>query len=234
MKALGVIPARGGSKRVPQKNIRLLGDRPLLEYSIRSAQAARLLDRALISTDDEEVARVARQCGGDIPFMRPAALAADRSPDKPFLRHALEWGRQNWSADIDVVVVLRPTNPFRQPEHIDSAIRFLRESGADSVRSVCKVEGVHHPYWMYQKDENGAARPAVPGIDIRDYYQSQLLPPVFRLSGLVDVIKSDVLLREEWPLYGHDMRLLEFTERESFDIDTMEDLEYGNWLLKKG
>ncbi|MGB0367768.1 MAG: hypothetical protein ACPGD8_00075, partial [Flavobacteriales bacterium] len=133
---------------------------------------------------------------------------------------------------IDAVCYLRPTSPFKTSEIIDAAISQLDGSEFDSVRTVTKVEGVHHPYWMFKK-ENGVVEPAVPGVSIAKYHQSQLLPPVFRLNGVVDIIKVDALLNQNAPLYGLKMDVLEIDESVSHDIDTHADFEYCEWLMSR-
>jgi CMP-N-acetylneuraminic acid synthetase len=112
-------------------------------------------------------------------------------------------------------------------------VEYFNEIGADSVRSVTRVEGVHHPYWMFKRDENGVVVPAVDGVSIEEYYQSQLLPPVFRLNGVVDVISKEVVLNTSLPLYGRNMEVFELEESVSVDIDTEEDFKYCEWLMQQ-
>lgn len=231
MKILGVIPARSGSKRVEGKNVKPLAGKPLIQYTIEAANASAKLFDTIVSTDSQDIADIAERVGGKSPFLRPAELATDGAGDRDVLAHAIKWYEENVS-EIDAVCYLRPTSPLRQAVHIDAVLNHLEDSGADSVRSVTKVEGVHHPYWMYTRNEEGKVVSAVPNITIEEYYQSQLLPPVFRLNGVVDVIRKNVVLDRSLPLYGNTMELYELDEAVSMDIDTEEDFAYCEWLVK--
>ncbi len=232
MNVLGIIPARGGSKRVPKKNIKTLGSKPLIAYTIEAAKASINLTDFVISTDSEEIAAVAKNYGAKVPFIRPSELALDATSDRPVLIHALKHYLANNEVEIDAICLLRPTSPFRTAASINKGIALIESSGSDSVRSMTKVEGVHHPYWMFQSND-GLATGVVPNVSIEKYYQSQLLPPVFRLNGCVDIIKTEVLLNEKLPLYGNSMQILEIDERESLDIDTQQDFEYCEWLISR-
>ena len=233
MKIVGIISARAGSKRVPNKNIKPLNGKPLIAYTIEAALAATQLDRIIVSTDGEEISNVAMSLGADVPFIRPEELAQDDTPDKPVFRHALNWLKTNANYTADAVVILRPTTPFKTAGLIDEVIEFFKSSGADSARTVTKSEGVYHPYWMYNKDEEGRASSFVDGIDISQYYQSQLLPPAYRLNGVVDIIKSDIVSNDSDSLYGDDMRIYEIPEAISIDIDTEMDFEICESLMEK-
>ncbi len=229
MKVLGVIPARGGSKRVPGKNIKELGGKPLINYTIAATQESELLFDFIVSTDDDEIASTAKAAGAKVPFLRPAELSEDKIGDKPVLEHALAWYEEN-HGEIDAICLLRPTSPFKTANIIDEAIAMLEANGCDSIRTMTKVEGVHHPYWMY-KDVEGLAQGVFKGISVQEYYQSQLLPLVYRLNGVVDVMKKETLLSGN-NIYGNNIKILEISERESMDIDTQEDFEYCEWLIK--
>lgn len=231
MKILGVIPARSGSKRVERKNVRLLAGKPLIQYTIEAANVSTKLFDTIVSTDSHDIATLAESLGGKAPYLRPAELATDKSGDRDVLTHAINWYEKNVS-EIDAVCYLRPTSPLRKAVHIDSVLGHLEISRADSVRSVTKVEGVHHPYWMYTRNQEGKVVSAVPGISTEEYFQSQLLPPVYRLNGVVDVIRKNVILNHSLPLYGNNMELFELDETVSMDIDTEEDLGYCEWLMK--
>jgi len=224
MKVLGLIPARGGSKRVPKKNIRLLNGKPLITYTIEAAQKSIKLDRIIVTTDSLEIANICKKAGAEVPFIRPAEFAKGNTPDKPVLIHAIKWLKENENYYPDIIVILRPTTPFKTPEIIDKVITMLKQTGADSVRTMTKVEGVLHPYWMYKKYDSNRAIPFCSEISIDEYYQSQLLPIVFRINGVVDAIKTDVILNHIF-LYGEDMRFFEISEGFSIDIDTEIDLQ---------
>lgn len=231
MEVLGIIPARGGSKRLVGKNLRTLNKRPLIVYTIDAARKSKKINRLIVSTESPEIKKVSETAGAEVPFIRPQELAGDNVPDKPVLLHALNQLKSDENYLPDIVVLLRPTTPFKTPEVIDSVIDSLVDKKIDSVRTVTKVEGVYHPYWMYKKDFQNLAVPFIEGIDVAKYYQSQLLPPVFRLNGVVDAIKSEVILKKT-RLYGSKMQILEIPEELSFDIDTELDLKICEMLIK--
>src|SRR5258708_262302 len=146
MRVLGVIPARGGSKGIPRKNIQLLCGIPLLQYAAESALAARLLSRVILTTDDEEIAEVGRRCGLEVPFLRPLELAEDRTPMLPVVQHAVR-SLEQAGDHFDAICLLQPTNPLRQPEDIDSCIELLEARSADAAVTVLQVPVKYNPHW---------------------------------------------------------------------------------------
>lgn len=219
MKVLGIIPARGGSKRIPKKNIRLLAGKPLIAYTIDAALQSTNIERLIVSTDDEKIAEVAKKCGAEVPFMRPAYLAEDTTLDQPVFRHVLDLLKERENYAPEVVLNLRPTTPFKTPQTIDRVIQKMVETNADIVRTMTLVEGVHHPYWMYRLSDEGQALPLMDNIDVSDYYQRQLLPPVYRINGVVDAMKADIIYNGNI-LDNRNMKGAVISERESIDIDT--------------
>src|SRR5204862_1417570 len=188
MRTLGVIPARGGSRGVPRKNLRDLGGKPIVAWAIETARACPRIDRVVVSTDDDEIGQVARRHGADVPFLRPPELARDETPDRPVYDHAVAWLAENAGYRPDVVVWLRPTAPLRESRDIAEALDLLEGTGCDSVRSVCAAE--HHPYWMMRL-EGDRLRPLLDQHDATTFHQRQLLPPVYRLNGAVDVVRTE-------------------------------------------
>lgn len=231
-KVLGVIPARCGSRRVPGKNVRLLDGQPLIAFTITAAAESALLTRTIVSTDSADVARVAVKHGGDVPFLRPADLSTDEAPDRPYLLHALDWFERQVDASPDAVALLRPTTPFKSGRLIDDAILLLQESGADSVRSVTLVEGVHHPFWMFDVDDTGRLLALDPENSIEKFPRSQKLPPLYRLNGVVDVVRTATLRDTRQSTYGSDMRMIEVPSGLAHDIDTEEDFALCDALAK--
>lgn len=230
MRILGIIPARGGSKRVPQKNIKLLAGKPLIAYTIEASLNSSYIDRLIVSTDDIKIKKIAEQYGAESPYLRPAELAKDETPDQPVFRHALEWLKESEGYEPDIIVSLRPTTPFKTGEIIDSVIRKMIDSNADIVRTMTRAEGVHHPYWMYKIKENDAVIPFDDNIDICRYYQRQLLPPVYRINGVVDAYKSQVIYGGNI-LSSLNMKTVVISERESIDIDTEHDFMICECIL---
>jgi len=145
---LALIPARGGSKGIPGKNIRRLAGKPLLQYTVEAAQAAHSLGRIALSTDSPEIAALGRALGVETPFLRPTELAQDATPTLPVILHALDWLATEAGYAPEVLVLLQPTAPLRTAQHIDEAVRLLIQSEADAVVSVCAVPGHFHPDWQ--------------------------------------------------------------------------------------
>lgn len=231
-RTLALIPARGGSKGIPRKNIRLLDGKPVLTYAVEAGLNARLVDRVLCSTDDEEIARVARAAGADVPFLRPAELALDTTEDLPVFLHALRWleAHEGWVPEI--VVNLRPTSPLRRVEHVDNAIQLLVDSGADSVKSVCVARMHPHKMWT----------PAV-GPLLRPYLQTPFrlergpdvpraeLETVYWQNGVVDVTWRTVIV-EQGRMIGERVAGLVVEPEDSADLDTPLDLVVAETLLR--
>src|SRR5581483_400682 len=154
MRVLGLIPARGGSKGVPRKNIRLLGGKPLLAYTAEAALAAQRLTRVVLSTDDEEIAAVGQSFGVEVPFLRPVELAQDNTPTLPVVQHALRWFEEH-DTRFDAICLLQPTSPLRRAADIDASIELLERSDADTVISVLPVTLEYNPPWFYSQNKAG-------------------------------------------------------------------------------
>lgn len=217
---LALVPARGGSKELPRKNLETVGGTPLVGLAVEVALAAGSVDRVVVSTDDDEIAAVAERHGAEVPFRRPAELATHDVGDFPVAAHALAWLDEHEGYRPELLVWLRPTCPLRTAADVEGAVALLRESGADCVRSVCPSE--HHPYWMKQLDGD-RLRPFLPDADERDYPRRQLLPPVYRLNGAVDAVRvASAIAAGE--LFPGDMRGFVMPAGRSFDVDTATDL----------
>lgn len=193
MHVLGIIPARGGSKGVPRKNLYPLAGKPLIAYSIISAQQARSLDRFIVSTDDPEIASVARAYGAEVPFMRPAELAQDDTPDLPVFQHCLWWLWEYERYRPDIIVHLRPTQPLRRHSDIDEVAELLMETGADSVKSVRLVK--EHPHKMW-RIEHGQLVPYLETefrLRVGPDYPRQKLEPIYVSSAVVDAVWTRII-----------------------------------------
>jgi CMP-N,N'-diacetyllegionaminic acid synthase len=225
--ALGLIPARGGSKGVPRKNIRELAGKPLVAWTIETALGCARIDRLVVSTDDEDIAAVCRELGAEVPFLRPPELAEDATPDRPVYQHALDWLARNDGYRPDAVVWLRPTAPLRVAQDIEAVLDLLAASGCDSVRSVCPAE--HHPLWM-RTLEGDRLRPLLDGGE--EYHQRQLLPPVYRLNGAVDAVRHESASAGP-ELFGGDVRGYLMPADRSVDLDTTLDFVVAERLLEE-
>jgi CMP-N,N'-diacetyllegionaminic acid synthase len=230
MEVLALIPARGGSKALPRKNVRLLAGKPLIAHSIGHALAAETVARTIVSTDDEEIAEAARAAGAEVPFTRPAELAQDDSPDLGVFQHALLWLRENEGYSPELVMHLRPTHPVRRVERIDEAARALAaDPRADSLRSVSGPEQTPYKMWRIA---DGYLEPLLEVEGLRDAHSQprQLLPEVWWQNGYVDVIRPRTILELE-SMSGE--RILPFVVDEpTVEIDYEDALERAEELLR--
>ena len=223
---LALIPARGGSKGIPRKNIRSFAGYPLIAWSIAAAKKSKLVTRVIVSTDDEEIAAVARQWGAETPFLRPAELAQDKTTDLPVFMHALKWLEDVEGYRADIVVQLRPTSPIRPQTMVDDAIRILlNHKDADCVRGV--VPAGQNPFKMWRF--NGEEKPLgqlleVPGIHEPYNAPRQILPPVYWQTGHIDAIRTSTIVDKE-SLTGNAIYPLVIDPKYTVDIDTPADWE---------
>ncbi len=227
---LALIPARGGSKGVPRKNVKILAGKPLIAWTIETALRASCINRVIVSTDDDEIAAVSREYGAEIPFIRPSKFASDAATDMPVYQHTLYWLEKNEGYKPEIVVWLRPTSPLRSSQDIDMAVIKLINTKADWVRSICLVGT--HPYWVYQLGENDRLSPFVDGVLVEDFLQRQLLPDAYYLSGAVDATWRTTITEKKL-LYSGDVRGYEMNAEKSLDIDSELDFSLAELLLEK-
>ncbi|MBI5570224.1 MAG: acylneuraminate cytidylyltransferase family protein [Desulfomonile tiedjei] len=227
MSRIAIISARGGSKGVPDKNIRLVGDKPLITWSIEAALASRLLHRVVVSTDSPKIAEIARQSGGEVPFMRPAELARDSTPGIDPVLHAVRWLEDREGYVPDWVVLLQPTSPLRVTDDIDRAFEMASEKNADAIVSV--TEGDHHPYWMKRLDPDGRMHDFI--TLERPITRRQDLPPVYAVNGAVYLVRREVLVRTESFFPENTFGMVMPRDR-SLDVDTPWDLYLADLILK--
>ena len=225
---VAVITARGGSKGIPQKNLRTVLGKPLIAYTIEAALNAKTVTRAIVSTDNETIAQVSEQYGAEIPFLRPQHLATDTATTIAVLQHAITYLGKQEGYSTDIVVCLQPTSPLRSAEDIDQSINLCLRTGADSVVSLCQAK--HHPFWM-KKIADGRVYPLLEE-DEQHYTRRQDLPPVYQLNGALYVTRTKVLLEENRMLGEHTVPYIMSQER-SIDIDTTADLQIAECILKK-
>lgn len=223
MKVLGIITARGGSKGVPGKNLKLLGGKPLLAYTVEAAVDT-AVDRLILSTDDPKIADAGRALGCDVPFMRPPELARDETPHLPVIQHAVRWLQEQQGYLADVVVTLQPTSPLRSAIDISGALRMLELSGADSVVSVTEVSPHAHPMRMLRLDARGEATLFVTGDPVRKRInRRQDMPPAFVMNGAVYACRTHVLFGNDPSLYGNRVVAYPMPADRSISIDSFED-----------
>lgn len=226
---LAIVPARGGSKGIPRKNIRRFAGHPLIAFSIAAGLQARLVDRVIVSTDDPEIAEVARAYGAEVPFLRPSHLAQDDTPDYPVFRHALDWLAQHEGYYPDIVVQLRPTSPLRPRDMVDQGIQLLIEHPeADSVRAVMSAKQL--PFKMWRMDEHGFLRPLLTLEGVSEPFNAprQRLPRVYWQTGHLDVFWRRTVY-EKGSLTGHQVLPLLVSPDYAADLDTLWDWEQAEW-----
>jgi CMP-N-acetylneuraminic acid synthetase len=223
---VAIVPARGGSKGVPGKNLRLLAGRPLIEYAARAAAASGVIDRIVLSTDSPEIADVGRRAGVEVPFLRPATLAADDTPMLPVLQHALDaLGRSGWTPDI--VVLLQPTSPLRTGLHICTAVTMLRDTRADSVVTVVELPRHLSPDYV-MRIEGGRLVPFL--SDGARVTRRQDARQAYSREGTVYACWRATIERFG-SIYGEDCRPLQIAPDESLSIDSPADWDAAERLL---
>ena len=225
-KVLGIIPARGGSKGIPNKNIKNLCGKPLIAYSILSSQKAKLLDRTIVSTDSQSIMNVAKEYGANVPFLRPKHLATDNALSVDVVIHSLESLYENEAIEYDIVVLLQPTTPFRTSKYIDDSIRLLVESGCDSVVSFVDVRA-NHPARMYKITDSQIIPILDEGVSMSP---RQELEKVYIRSGDIYACRKEFLLKEK-KLMGGDCRPLIIDNSLSINIDTINDFFLAERLI---
>jgi N-acylneuraminate cytidylyltransferase len=221
MSLLAIIPARGGSKGIPRKNIKPLANKPLIAWSIEIAKQTSCIDRLIVSTEDKEICSIAREYGAEVPFMRPPELAADETPGVTPALHAI-----SKLPDYDWVLLLQPTSPLRSAEDIDGIWQFCQERLAPSVVSISEV--VKHPFWMYECDVEHRLEPVIKGRP--DVMRRQDLPSAYALNGALYLARTDWLLEQKNFIGPGTLGYIMPTER-SVDLDTLEDWRWVEFLI---
>lgn len=230
-RTLAIVPARGGSRGIPRKNIRQLGGHPLLAFTLATAEAAGL-GRVVLSTEDEEIAEVGRGLGFDVPFLRPEHLAGPETATVPVLLDVLARLREREElSDVDYVCLLQPTSPLRQVEDIDRCLdRLSSVPSADSAVTVRPVPAEHNPHWVYRQDEGGVIRLFL--SDQEPISRRQDLPPVWHRDGSVYLVRRPVL-EEHGTLYGKETLGIEALHPHWVNLDTLEDWRTAELLVEE-
>lgn len=230
-KILGIIPARGGSKSIPRKNIKPFAGKPLIAWSIAAAINSGIVDRVIVTTDDEEIASIAKEYGAEIPFMRPKELAEDTTPTLPVLQHAVRHLKETEGYYPEYVLLLEPTSPGRRSFHLTDAVEILQKTGADSVVALGTVPGHHSPFWQFHVKEDNSIELFTGGRITDIIRRRQDLPKTYFRNGAFYLFRTDLLFAPEPSLYGEDVRGYPMEPRYSIDIDTHEDWVIGEALL---
>ena len=233
LSVVAIIPARGGSKGIPGKNIIDLDGKPLIHYSIRHAKESKFCDRVIVSSDSDEINKKSKDLGAEVLFKRPNEISTSDTLDYPVFKHAINYLNKNEGWYPDIVVHLRPTSPYRDKTLIDEGIELLAKSqGIDSVRSVSLVD--QHPFRMFKMDSDGLILPYVE-TDNGDPFllRRQDLPELYYYNCVLDVTWSKTIIEKE-SMTGRKIKPLIINHSDSYDIDTMHDLEVVKSLVSSG
>ncbi|OGU12396.1 MAG: hypothetical protein A2X61_04535 [Ignavibacteria bacterium GWB2_35_12] len=226
---LGLIPARGGSKGIPWKNIVDLGGKPLISRTIDASLKSEFIDRTIVTTDSVEIAGISKKYGADVPFLRPNELALDESNSYDAIFHALDWLKENENIEYDYICLLQPTSPFRNHSHINEAIEYLINS-KDALSLISVTEAHVGPYWMVEKNEFGFLK-HLDGYE-KEFDRRQDMPQVFEFNGAIYLMRTADM--RTYRHYMTDKTIYYLMDRESaLDIDEPIDLEFARFLLEK-
>lgn len=232
MKVLGIVTARAGSKGLPGKNLKPLAGKPLLAYSIDAARASGVIDRLILSTEDEAIAEAGTRLGCDVPFMRPRDLAQDDTPHLPVIQHAVRWMAERASYQPDAVMILQPTSPLRTAADIRASVELLDRSGADSVLSASEVPAHAHPMRVLRIDDTGAAVLFVTGEPVRHRInRRQDLPAAWVMNGAIYVCRTHVLFASQPSLYGDRVMVYRMPVVRGLSIDDARDWDEAERAL---
>ncbi len=227
---LALIPARGGSKRLPGKNLMEIGGKSLIWRALESAEGAGASTTVCLSTDDEQLAQEGRRFGDVVPFMRPAELASDTAQSFDVVRHAVDWFEDKGKV-FDGVIVLQPTSPLRTRHHVNEALKRFEDMHAEGVVSVCRAE--HPPEWTTRLDSNLSLQSF--GKQLQSHRRSQDYQPAYRLNGAIYVFETDKLLSNGGFFYSDQTFGYEMSQADSVDIDNEEDYLLARyWAERKG
>ncbi len=226
---LGIVPARGGSKGVPRKNLRPLAGKPLIEYTFEAALAATRLSRIILTTEDEEIAERGRRAGIEVPFLRPESLARDDTPMLPVIRHAVK-ALEEAGDRFDAICLLQPTTPLRRPGDIDACIGLIEEHDADSVITMLPVPAEYNPHWVWISDAEGYLKIATG--EESPIPRRQELPPAWHREGSVYVTRRDILI-EMNSFYGARMVGYMMDPEKTVNIDTFEDWARAEKMIER-
>jgi CMP-N-acetylneuraminic acid synthetase len=228
---VAIIPARGGSKGIPMKNLVKINEVPLICYSIKHALQCKLIDKVIVSTDSEEIAQASREAGAEVPFLRPKELAEDHVLDHPVYEHAIDFLLDQQGYKADIVVHLRPTAPFRRISWLDESIKLLIENKeANSVRSVSPVR--QHPYRMFEIKEDGFLDPLMKDKHPEPYLlRRQDLPDLFYYNCVIDITRYSTI-KELRSMTGSKILSYVMDDEEVIDVDTPLDLEIARKVFK--
>ncbi len=222
---LAIIPARGGSKGLPGKNIKQLCGRPLIAWSINAAANCNYIDKIIVSTDYKEIAEISKQYGAEVPFMRPAELSGDGTATIDVILHAIDWLDKYQNYRPEYIVLLQPTSPLRRTEDVNGAIRILKDKKAEAVVSVCRTD--HHPWWSNTLPSDGRMINFIKKDILNKPRQD--LPVFYRLNGAIYIARTDYICKNNG-FMGQNTFAYKMSKEHSIDIDSALDFKLAEYL----
>ena len=226
---LAIIPARGGSKRLPRKNLLQLGGKPLIAWTIEAALSCPYIDEVMVTTDDYEIAEVSKKHGAKVPFLRPDELAGDNATSFDAVKHTIDFYQAELGKNFDYIIMLQPTSPLRTSLNISEAIEQRAEKQASAIISVCEVD--HSPLWMNTLPSDQNMLKFIPE-NVKNK-RSQDLPQNYRLNGAIYICEVSRLINERTFFISQDIYAYIMSKETSIDIDTLDDFQYAEYLHKK-
>jgi len=223
---IAIVPARGGSKRLPGKNIKLLGGKPLIAWTIEAAIKSNIFDHIFVSTDSEEIASVSRDYGTKVPFLRPAELSSDTATTNDVVTHLISWFEKEYSQEVSNIAILQPTSPLRNAQHIQEAFKVMEMKRAKAVVSVCELE--HPIQFCNQLGVDGSMDGF---IELGDMKRTQDLDSTYRLNGAIYIFDNTYVGRMN-DLYSEGTFAYIMDSKSSIDIDTKDDFDLAEHLIR--
>jgi CMP-N,N'-diacetyllegionaminic acid synthase len=226
---VALIPARSGSKGVPNKNIKFLAGYPLIAFSIKAALKSKLIDRVIVSTDSEEYASIAKEYGAEVPFLRPSKLSGDKATDTQFFKHAVDWFKENEQEVPEYFAHIRPTTPLRNPQIIDKILNSFMGSDFTALRSVHKMSESSYKSFEIENDKLKCICGG--GFDIESAnLNRQAYPSTYDANGYIDVVRSEMVIQQN---LIHGDRVQAYVTDVSYEIDELSDIDFLEYLITK-
>ena len=224
---IAIIPARGGSKRLPGKNIKLLASKPLIAWTIEAALESKIFDHVLVSTDCDKIAQISKSFGAEVPFLRPTEIATDTATTNDVVTHLVKWFEEEHNREVTTVAILQPTSPLRNAQHIQESFKVMRDKQAKAIVSVCELE---HPIQFCNKLGSDGSMDGF--INPKNIRRTQELEPYYRLNGAIYIFNREYVSKLD-KLYSSGTHAYIINQKSSIDIDTEDDFELAEYYINK-
>ena len=224
---IAIIPARGGSKRLPGKNIKLLAGKPLIAWTIEAALESKVFDHVFVSTDCDEIAQISKSFGAEVPFLRPTEIATDTATTNDVVTHLVAWFEEEHNREVTTIAILQPTSPLRNAQHIQESFKVMRDKQAKAIVSVCELE---HPIQFCNKLGSDGSMDNF--IDSKNLKRTQELEPYYRLNGAIYFLSRGYVNRLS-ELYSEGTYSYLMSSKSSIDVDTIDDFELAEFFMNK-